>query len=167
MTLNFKNGEEYYYKIFQIFNLSVALTLLPFGYLVLEKHAGHLDTISMNSWLLWVIVIPTLVVITALIIWGRKKHNIGKNESQEMPSLREKLTKYYFVLRYTYLIYWLVCSLSIVLLWATGSGIYIISYVVIMVLLSLNRPTLNLIIEDLKLNDSEEKCLVNKEDIPN
>jgi len=165
LKLNYKNGEEYYYKIFQIFNLSVAVTLLPFGYLVLEKHSGNLNSIPMSSWLHWVIVLPTIGAISWFIVQVRKKHATGKEASQKMESLREKLSSYYFVLRKTFIAFGLACTLTVLLLWLTGSGIYIIIYVVIMILLSLSRPTLNLIIEDLKLGADEESCLIKKETI--
>ncbi|MGL1887936.1 MAG: hypothetical protein OCD76_15585 [Reichenbachiella sp.] len=165
MPVKFKNGEEYYNKIYLIFNLSVAVSLLPFGYLVLEKHANSLVSMDITSWQLWVISIPALVGIGGLIQWIRKKLIAEKIAVKELSGLRNKLASYYQSLQQSYFAFTGTCLLSVIMLYFTGSGIFIVVYVFIMIILSLNRPTLNLIIKDLNLSKEEEAIMVEKQEI--
>ncbi|MBU2914198.1 hypothetical protein [Reichenbachiella agariperforans] len=165
MALRFKNGEEYYNKIYTVFNLTVAITLLPFGYLVLEKHSGNLGVMSLGSWQLWAVSLPAIATLAYLTWRTQQVHQKEKEIAKEQSTLRAKLSAYYATL---YKRFWIFAGInmgSTIMLYITGSGLFIMTYVGSMILLSLSRPTLNLIIEELKLNPEEEKIIVNKEEI--
>ncbi|PIB35978.1 hypothetical protein BFP72_11510 [Reichenbachiella sp. 5M10] len=166
MTIQFKNGEEYYNKIYTVFNLSVAITLLPFGYLVLEKHSGRLESLPISSWQLWVITLPLLLIIALLIRWSQHTFKAEKEAARQVEGLRPKLLAFYNCLFKRFAVFTGISGLSTVMLYLTGSGFFIMAYVGAMIFLSLSRPTLNLIIEALQLNPTDEQILIEKKDIP-
>ncbi|UXP32312.1 hypothetical protein N6H18_18395 [Reichenbachiella agarivorans] len=165
MAIRFKNGEEYYNKIYTLFNLSVAVTLLPFGYLVLEKHSGSLVSMPLDSWLLWSISLPSLAALGYLVYWSHQSFIADKASAKTQPNLRAKLQAFHTLLLKRFLTYTGISGACTLLLFITGSGLFIMAYVVTMILLSLSRPTLNLIIEALDLAEEEEKILIDKLDI--
>lgn len=81
-------------------------------------------------------------------------------------SLREKLDAYKSESVRKYLAFLLASLICVCGLYLTANSFFIVGYIVSIVLLSIKRPTLNTIIEDLKLNEEEQNILIEKKDIP-
>ena len=75
------------------------------------------------------------------------------------------LNQYYAISTQKFRGIMIVCGLCVVGYWTTVNGLFIVAYVVSMILLSLKRPTLNLLIEELKLNEEDRQTLIDNSDI--
>ncbi|SMD34835.1 hypothetical protein SAMN04488029_2200 [Reichenbachiella faecimaris] len=165
MTNQYKNGEEYYNKTYLQFNFFIAVSLVPFGYLLLLKQSGQLISLVSGDW--YLVVVFTLLLASAAIIFQTSKHfnsylGIDKNTF----SLRKKLDQYKSESLKKYLAFLLASLVCVCGLYLTASAFFIVGYIVSIILLSIKRPTLNTIIEDLKLSEEEQNILIEKKDIP-
>lgn len=165
MAFQYKNGEAYYHRIYTLFNLSVAITLLPFGYLVLEKQSGQLPSMPIEYWGLWAISLPIIGLLSWLMWLTRKNFKKDALLAKELEGLRNKLDRFYDLLMRQFGIYMGISAICTAMLYLTGSGLFIMAYVASMIFLSLTRPTLNLIIDQLGLNAEEEKIIMEKREI--
>ncbi|MCV9385339.1 hypothetical protein [Reichenbachiella ulvae] len=161
----YKNGEEYYNKIYTLFNLSVAITLLPFGYLVLEKHSGDLVSMPIDEWKHWVISLPVVIALGWIMWRSQQNFKEDKKAAKSVEGLRNKLDAFQQLLSRRFAIYTGIGAVCTMMLYLTGSGLFIMAYVASMILLSLSRPTLNLIIDELGLSEEEEKIIMEKREI--
>jgi len=161
----YKTGEDYYHKIYLLFNGLVAVSLVPFGYLVLEKTQGQSQNMITNDYASW------LVTSLLLIIGGILLHTSSKKFREELKlailkdNLRFKLDAYYLVSRQKILFFTLAALIFDTGLFLTSNTLFIVGFVVSMVLLSLGRPTLKLIIDELRLNNEEQMILSEKKEI--
>ncbi|WP_422360932.1 hypothetical protein [Reichenbachiella sp.] len=165
MTNQYKNGEEYYNKIYLLFNFFIAVSLVPFGYLLLLKQSGQLVAQLYGEWY-YPVMISLLLAGAAVIFQAKKAFKIYLSTEQKGSTLRDKLDRYKSnsVKKYiSFLLAGLICVCGFYL---TASPLFIVGYIVSIILLSIKRPTLNTIIEDLKLSEEEQKILIEKEDIP-
>lgn len=165
MTNSYKNGEEYYNKVYLLFNLFIAVSLVPFGYLLLLRQAGELFPLVVEPW-----YYPT--VISLLLASGLMMFQANKSFSDFLSldfvkkGLRTKLNIYKSQSVKKYLSYLLASLICVCGLYLTASAFFIVGYILSIILLSLKRPTLNTIIEDLKLSEEEQNILIEKADIP-
>ncbi|MEP2025048.1 MAG: hypothetical protein ABJH98_19730 [Reichenbachiella sp.] len=165
MTNHYKNGEEYYNKIYLQFNLFIAASLVPFGYLLLLKQSGELVSIIAGLWYN-LIVIALLFASAAIIFQANKSFATFLENGEPKRSMRDKLNSYKSESVKKYLAFFLASSICVCGLYLTASSYFIVGYIVSTILLSIKRPTLNTIIEDLKLTEDEQSILIEKKDIP-
>ena len=165
MSSNFKNGEEYYNKIYLLFNLFIAVSLLPFGYLLLQRQAGELYELVEGT-LYWLVVVSLLLATAAIIFKANQQFSAFINETKENLTFRRKLEDYKDQSLYKYGLFLLANLICVCGLFLTTNAIFIVGYIVSVILLSIKRPTLNILIEDLKLNEEEQQILIEKKDIP-
>lgn len=164
MTKLYKNGEEYYNKIYLQFNFFIAISLVPFGYLLLQKQAGLLMPMVDDEFQL--MVVSALLLAAAAVIFqvikSFKEYLAGQEDSQ---SLREKLDVYKTHSVKKFISFFLASMICVCGFYLTAHSIFIVGYIVSTVLLSIKRPTLNTIIEDLKLSKEEQQILIDKKEI--
>ncbi len=165
MTKAFKNGEEYYNRIYLLFNLFIAGSLLPFGYLLLLKQSDQLVMLVSDQWYL-PLVISLLLATAAIIFQAHKSFKAFLKTERKPDILRIKLSSYQSASVRKYLAFFLASLICVCGLYLTASSLFIVGYIVSMILLSIKRPTLNTIIEDLELNKEEQNILIEKKDIP-
>lgn len=165
--LNYKNGEDYYHKIYLMFNGFVALSLVPFGYLILEKTQRQIRPVLGNEYVAWVVTALLLISGSLLLYTATKRFSLDLSTATLNPSLRLKLNAYFFASRRKIGAFTLGALIFDAGLFLTGNSLFIVGFVVSMVLLSLGRPTLKLIIDELQLNESATKILREKTTIEN
>lgn len=158
----FKTGEDFYHKIYLRFNGLVALVLIPFGYMILEMQSGtELDQVN-NLYVNWLLVI-LLSIAGGLILHKSKKRFINDLEiATKQETLRQKLELYLSIANRKFLNFALASLIFDAGLYLTGSPIMIVAFVVAMILISLGRPTLDLIVRELRLNKIEQQVLRDK-----
>ena len=165
MISKYKNGEEYYNKIYLQFNFFIAISLVPFGYLLLQKQAGQLNTLVIEEW--YFLVVIALLGASALVIFqANKNFNEYLSTEREAQGLRDKLDVYKTHSVKKFISFFLASMICVCGFYLTAGAFFIIGYIVSIILLSIKRPTLNTIIEDLKLTEEEQQILIEKEDIP-
>ena len=161
----YKTGEDYYHKIYLMFNGFVAISLVPFGYLILEKTQGQNQNFLANEFVSWVVISLLLICAGLLLQTSTKKFRSDLAFAIMKDDLRLKLDEYYLAARRKVIFFTLAALIFDAGLFLTSSSLFIVGFVVSMVLLSLGRPTLKLIIDELKLNDEEQIILREKKDI--
>lgn len=165
LVLKYKNGEEYYNKIYFLFNLFIALSLVPFSYLLLQRQSGQLTLAISNSWHIPIAVSSLLLASAAIIFQSMKTFRLSLAIIREEDSLKKKLNLYYKQSIKKYFAFLLSSLLCVGGLYLTVSAFFIIGYITCIILLSIKRPTLNSIIKDLNLSKIEEKILIEKKSI--
>lgn len=165
MAQSFKNGEEYYNKVYLQFNLFIAISLLPFGYLLLLKQSGQLQTSVFEPWYS-VLSFGLLMAITAISYQSYKNFTNFLETVDSTMGLRNKLEGYHKNSVRKYLGFMLAGLICVSGFYLTVNTLFIIAYIVTLILLSIKRPTLNTLIDDLKLSAEERQLLIDKEPIP-
>ncbi|UXX80441.1 hypothetical protein N7E81_04920 [Reichenbachiella carrageenanivorans] len=162
--MKFNNGEDYYNKIYLHFNFLIAISLLPFGYLLLQQQAGLMMVLVPDQW--YIMVVVSLMLAAAGLIFQSHKVFISfLKTDMTADSLREKLVSYKTASQKKNLSFLLASLICVCGFYLTTSGIFVVGYIVSIILLSIKRPTLNTIIEDLKLSEDEQNILIEKKDI--
>lgn len=165
MTNHYKNGEEYYNKIYLLFNFFIAISLVPFGYLLLQKQVGELESLVIDEWY-YVILVTLLLASAAIIFQSHQKFRAYLKKEQSSNSLRDKLNVFKTESVKKFVGFLLASMICVCGFYLTASAFFIVGYIVSTILLSIKRPTLNTIIEDLKLSEEEQNVLIEKKDIP-
>jgi len=161
----YKTGEDYYHKIYLMFNGLVAISLVPFGYLILEKTQGRDHSILSNGYVAWVITSLLLICGILLLYSSSRKFPSDLSFAIQKDTLRLKLDAYFVASRRKIGAFNLAALIFDAGLFLTTNSLFIVGFVVSMVLLSLGRPTLKLIIDELKLNEVEQTILREKKKI--
>lgn len=162
MKTNYKTGEEYYNKIYLYFNALIALSLTPFGYLLLVRQSGDLIPIINDVMAYYAVVIGLLIGMTAVMYNGHFGFENDLSTVDPSLTLREKLDTYMKVSMKKYFLFLLAGVIGVSGLYVTTSAYFIVAYILCVILLSFKRPTLNSIIDDLHLSEGEERILVEK-----
>lgn len=165
MPIQYKNGEEYYNKIYVFFNATVAITILPLGYLLLQKQSNQLLPVVTSYWVSWLLTGSLILAIGAGLFWAIRQYRLGLKAVKEQSSLRAILNSYYAVSTRKFLFLMLISGIAVAGYYVTVNALFIIAYVVTMIFLSLKRPTLNLLIEELNLSDDRKQVLIDKLEI--
>jgi divalent metal cation (Fe/Co/Zn/Cd) transporter len=164
MSINIKTPEDFHNKLGIVFHASLGLPLLPFVLLYLEiKNNGYIG--FMPSGIITLSISYLVPLISGLLVlYGyRTARSVGTEARQEL-SLKDKLLHYYVGARKFYLLVGLACIILAVTLWLTASGVLIVSYVIVLFVMSLNRPTSKRYIKGLQLMGEEKDIILNKKD---
>jgi hypothetical protein len=161
----YKNGEEYYNRIYLIFNALIAISLLPFSIILLEIQDKGLEFAMIKGNLAYIIMATSVLVISFFTFRSFEQLKTLRSSLITESSLREKLNIYHSFYLKHYIILNSFCVIVTVVLYLTKSNIMVVFYVFLLVLLSIHRPTLKRIIEQLKLSVEEQEILYQKRDI--
>lgn len=164
--IEFKTGEDFYNKIYLHFNALIAITLIPFGILLLNiQKEVNLEPILQGQWPTGIVLALVSLFVVFLIYKGITNYQAGMRSFDKTCSLREKLAKYYSFSIQKYL--WIsgACAITVVGLFLTRSSVLIPGYVLCLVLLSIGRPTLQDMIAKMKMTPEEINILYKKENI--
>ena len=161
----FKNGEEYYNRIYLIFNALIAISLLPFSFILLEIQDKGLEFAIIKGNLAYSIMAISVLAISFFTFKSFEQLKTLQGSLITESTLRKKLNIYYSCYLRHYLILNSFCVTVTVVLYLTKSNIMVVFYVFLLVLLSIHRPTLKRIIEQLKLSAEDQDILYQKQDI--
>lgn len=162
---NFENGEEYFHKLYIRFNGSIAVTLLPMGWLLLQLQAGRLLPISDNLTISWLLTGLILSVSVYIFFFAKKSFEDSCQAIAANESLRTKLNLYFSTSNRKFLIFLFAKLLTAIGFFLTASKLFIVGYIIGLILLSLKRPSLSSFLEDLKLSEDEKNILLEKKPI--
>ncbi len=108
-------------------------------------------------------------VFTSLVIglsyYTFHQYKLERRHITSVKGLRKKLTHFYNCLVRSYLYLVIGGCISVIGYLITYGKLHIVTFVVLLVLFSLKRPTLKMIVEDLELVGKELDVLRNKEEI--
>lgn len=161
MKVDFKNFEEYQSKLGLVFHGTLAVPLLPFAILFLEvKNRGYQGMIepgmAANIINYAVAMVSGLLVAQGFNVLKRKIYRV-----EELNTLKAKLQLYYSAAVPLYILVGVACLFLAVALWITTGGVVIVAFVIVLFVMSLNRPTPARYVKILKLNKEEKDIIIN------
>ena len=162
MKLTYENGEQYFMKFNQVFHLSLAVSLLPFGLLFLARKKGF-EVVIAQEWLWWSINIILPVIIVWLVYTAQQSYRRAMGELDKDWSLRQKLDFYYEISFNKYLRTG-AATVLVVLGYALYDGFLFVGlYVAILFYLSLSRPSERNMERAMRLSNEEKKVFRDRE----
>lgn len=162
----FQTGEDYYHRLNFIFNLLIAIPLVPFGFLYLAQVKNRLSLITLESSVEHAISIAVLLTTAFITFKAISQYNSKKRTLWSEDGLRKKMILFHQILILKYMLFSITGAILTLGFLLTLHKIHVVAFIVILVLLSLRRPTLRLIVEELNLPPEEAEILRKKEVIP-
>ncbi len=158
----FRTGVDYYHRLNFIFNLLIAIPLLPFALLYLGNMKSRVPVLDIP--VQWIFVIDTVTVTTTVILsyYAIRGYRESRILILVLDDLRQKMISFHESLVRTYLM--LLCAASITVLgyFLTLHTIHVVIFIALLVIFSLKRPSLKMIVEELKLVGEESDILRNR-----
>lgn len=114
----------------------------------------------------WPLIIGLAVASLVLVFFGYRQFIKGLNEIHRLDCLKEKLSPYFTHLLKWYAIIEGSSLLMILGLYLTTSSVFIVGYMFLLLVLSLNRPTPQKYVKDLNLKKEESDIVLLKKDFP-
>jgi len=161
----FTTGEDFFHRLNFLFNLMVAIPLLPFAILYLFNLKNKIPDMGLAESVKMVLTIVIALASSLITLKAIKGYRNHKNQTDSTASLREKLIRLHQGLMNKFLLLEGASILTTMGLWLTHHKIHIVVFVVILVVFSLKRPTVRMLVEDLKLPGNEADVLRKKEQI--
>ncbi|MEM9341118.1 MAG: hypothetical protein AAGA66_20465, partial [Bacteroidota bacterium] len=153
-----KNTPEIYHqRMSSAFHTMIALPLALFVYLFLEKKHNDLIAIITDDILVYLIDYGFTLVAIGLTYFAYVKFRNGLGRISGSHLLKERFDIYTKLTMQVYLFLGLAFSILVLGLFLTTSAIFIVDYVLLLFLLSLQRPTPDKYINDLRLKGNEKK----------
>jgi hypothetical protein len=159
MAQNFENSKEYLRKLTTIAYLNMSVPLLLFGWLYLETSTNRLEPRVESKWTLWIFVVSSLLMILFLYL-GNRSYHYRLSEARKQKRLVDKLLflKEGVRIRFTYFGFaGLIVTAGI---FSTASELFAIPFSMVVVLFSINNPTLYRIVKVLQVKDEEKDTIL-------
>ena len=165
MSFKYSTGEEYYNRIYLIFNGLIALTLVPFVLLFLEIEKYGSDNPLVSGSLSYILIAIISATYIAIFYLGTSTYKKELTFISRDISLRQKLDAYYSVSLRKYIRLSGCCALTVIGLLLTKHFLFIIAYVFALGALSIGRPVLKNIINEIPLTKEQANILSDKKRI--
>lgn len=159
----YQTGEEYFNKIYFIFNALIALSLVPFVLIFLDIQKYGSDEKLLTGQASSGLIIGLSIAYIFFFFISLKNFRKGVSAIEMQNSLRQKLNEYYSVSLKKYSRLTICCFLMVLGLFLTKHFLFTIGYVLALVVLSFGRPVLKTIIEVVALDTVESDVLNNKQ----
>ncbi len=151
--------EDFERRVSLIFHGSIALTLLPFVFLYLEFTHDGLQPKYEDAML----PAPAVVTSVAIIVFvAFRKYRNHLTEIDPSTRLKNKFEHVFRIYSGFYLRIFLASLLLVVVYWVTASTGSVVTYVIILFLLSLHRPTRDRFARDLPVTGAERDFILQK-----
>ncbi len=155
----YKNSREFLRVLINRAYLSFGIPLLPFGWLYLELSAHHLKPV-ISARQITVLTYLILVLMVFFIIAGYRKSSGLIHKARQQPTLFKKLLVYRKAITLRF-IYFSIAALIVTLgLYLTASEVISVLFAVVIVIFSINNPTLQGIVRNLHLQDEEKDIIL-------
>lgn len=148
-----ENWSDYYHRLSLIFNSLIAISIVPFGLILLKLETSKENFESqvpalLSSVLVWIILPMAILASWYVLKTANKQYKLA-----EKRTLSEKLALYKKVEVRKYLILSGVAILSLLGLWLTNSYWFVIIYFVMLALYSIINPSEKRIKKKLVISD--------------
>lgn len=157
-----KSPEEFHNKLGFIFHALLALPLAVFVYLFLEiRHRNLQPALNNDSYMsLLTIVLP--IIATVAVGVGYYLYRQDQKVVNAQQRLQDKLSVYYEISVKFYAFIAVAAVLVVIGLYLTISPIFTVAYVLLLFLMSLNRPSIRKYVRDIKLTKEEKDIILHK-----
>ncbi len=164
--MHFKTPEEFHNKLGFIFHAILAVPLAVFVYLFLEiKNRGMEPNIE-NGQEAWPLIIGLAAISLLLVLLSYRHFRKSLAAVHQLGRLKEKLPTYFTHVLKFYAVIEGSSLLMILGLYLTTSSVFIVGYMFLLLVLSLNRPTPQKYVKDLNLTKEESDIVLLKKDFP-
>lgn len=165
MRKEFKNWNAFYQQFSLVYHGIIAFSLLPFGWVFLdiEKGSGGLQLLDGNRLLIFDLVLGLIIGLTLLATYQRTKQSIDNIEVDNF--VRVKLGLYYRIKLLRFFIYEGMAIVCIIAAFANGDFFFVLAYLFILFMFSLDRPRYDKVVGELKLNKKEQQQLESENDL--
>lgn len=158
----YQTGEEYFNKIYLVFNAIIAVSLVPFVLIFLDiQKYGAADKLITGRYSELLIIALSVVYLVVFYV-SLRNFKTGYSKIQRDKPIREKLNEYYYLSLKKYTQLTICCFLMVLGLFLTKHFLFTIGYVLALVVLSFGRPVLKIIVEVIASNDTERDIINNK-----
>lgn len=154
--IRFENEEALYQILNLIFYAMVGVPLMVFLFLYLQIKDGKfvVEQPDPNINLILVYLVPIFCLLNVVLAYVLYKNQL-KNTAEL--DLRDKLQKFYYASLSKYSFLEAAVILTLIGLFLTGSMLYAMLYLILLMIFSLNRPTPYRLRKDLKIKSFPEK----------
>ncbi|ELR69594.1 hypothetical protein C900_04819 [Fulvivirga imtechensis AK7] len=160
--MTFKTSEDFHNKLGFIFHAMLALPLAVFVYLFLEIRHRALEPVLTHGGLVdilrYLLPVVAAMIVAGAYYWFKKQLLVVNSQH----FLQERLSLYF---KNSILFYVFIELASVILvggLYLTTSAIFIVGYVLLLFLMSLNRPTPQKYVSDIRLSKAERDIILHK-----
>ncbi|MFT7033660.1 MAG: hypothetical protein ACJA2S_002168 [Cyclobacteriaceae bacterium] len=161
----YQTGEEYFNKIYLVFNAIIALSLVPFVLIFLDIQQYGTDEKIITGQSSDFLIIGLSIAYIFVFYVSLTSFKKGISGIKRSNPIRGKLNEYYSLSLKKYFQLTICCFLMVLGLFLTKHFLFTIGYVLALVVLSFGRPLLKTIVDIIALNDTEKDILNNKKSI--
>ena len=161
MKVNFNTPEEFDRKLGMVFNASIAFPLLLFVWLYLEIKENEFSGIWSDS-NKGQILGYSLSFVSGLVILKGFQYFKASKAVNDVESLKLKLASYYSGALKLYIVVAISSFILVVGLYLTTAGVIIVSYVILLFVMSYFRPRPKRYVDDLKLVGEDKEIVLNE-----
>lgn len=156
--------EVYHQRMSTAFHTMIALPLAIFVYLFLEKKHNDLAPVIKEVTYMYLIDYGFTLLSIGLTYLTYSKFRKGLSAINRDDPLKQRFEIYSRLTTNAYLFIGVAFALLVLGLFLTTSAIFIVNYVILLFLLSLQRPTPDKYIKDLQLQGVEKKIVKDKQE---
>ncbi|GAA0890990.1 hypothetical protein GCM10009122_06690 [Fulvivirga kasyanovii] len=160
--MSFKSPENFHNKLGFVFHAMLALPLAAFVYLFLELRHRELQPALDDNAVIFILTYLLPVLGASAVIGGYFKFKKDLKGVNQQESLRDKLEAYYAASLKLYGFIELGSLIFVGGLYLTTSAAFILFYVLLLFFMSLNRPTPQKYVNDLRLTEKEREVILYK-----
>ncbi|MBL6448345.1 hypothetical protein JMN32_18675 [Fulvivirga sp. 29W222] len=160
--MSFKSPESFHNKLGFVFHAMLALPLAAFVYLFLELRHRELQPALDNNAIVFILTYLLPVLGVAAVVGGYFMFKKELKTVNLKGALRYKLEAYYIASLKLYGLIELGSVIFVVGLYLTTSAVFVLFYVLLLFFMSLNRPTPQKYIGDLRLTEGEREVILHK-----
>ncbi|MEP2772521.1 MAG: hypothetical protein ABJH05_10245 [Fulvivirga sp.] len=164
--MQFKTPEEFHNRLGFIFHAILAVPLAVFVYLFLEIKNRGMEPNLQNGQEAWLLIGSITIISFVMVFLSYRHFRKGLRSVHQLSSLKEKLPPYFTHLLKFYAVIEGSSLLMILGLYLTTSSVFIVGYMFLLLVLSLNRPTPQKYVKDLNLTKEESDIVLLKKDFP-
>ena len=155
----FKNWVAFYQKISLFFNAIIAISFLPFCWLLLEMESGGNQVVLLSDESKWTVRVTAFALIFLLLFFSVKMTKKGLKAINSETIVSVKLSSFYHLYIKKFIIMELAAMVALGAIYVLWDYFFVGIYLGILVWFSLIRPTYNYVVDKLKLSASERKQL--------
>ncbi len=158
----FKTWTDYHHRLNLIFHAIVAITMLPFVWLFLEIDANGREGLLTDIVVILLFLLVCLSLTLTAFIY-KKKH---LKEAAGNSTLRSKLEAYLRVQIVNYALLEGSALFATLAFFLTASYLFVVAYILVLFVFSMNRPNLDRVSRELFLSKKERELLIDRKEIP-
>ena len=155
----FKNWVAFYQKLSLFFNAIIAISFLPFCWLLLEMEAERNQAALLSDQSKWTVRLIAFTLVFLLLFFSVKMTKKGLKAINSETIVSTKLSSFYHIYIKKFIFMEVAAMTALGAIYVLRDYFFVFIYLGILVWFSLIRPTYNYVVDKLKLSASERKQL--------